>query len=56
MGLKKSYEEALAALRKSKKAQRRRASGVMATVYVTEDEVNSGRAKRRLKKALGKLI
>jgi len=56
MGLRKSYEEALAALRKSKKAQRRRASGSMLTVYVSEDEVNSGKVKRRLKKALGKLL
>jgi hypothetical protein len=53
---KMSYQAALAAVSKSKKAQKRRASGVMATVYVTEEEVQSGKVKKKLRKAFGKLV
>lgn len=54
--LDKSYRAALEAIKHSKKAQRRRASGVMATVYISEDEVKSGRVKKKMMKAFKKLI
>ena len=56
MSLNSSYYRALEAIKKSKKAQKRKASGVMATVYVSEDDLNSGKVKKTLRKAFGKLL